>query len=101
MDERVRFVARLLEGEKMAGPCREFGISRDTGYKLFERYRDCEFGLPRAIRTDNGVPFAVRQRARPIRAQQARGAVAALGYSDPAHQASSRPVSIDAAYPED
>lgn len=41
MDERVRFVARLLEGEKMARLCREFGISRKTGYKIFERYRDC------------------------------------------------------------
>jgi putative transposase len=36
MDERLRFVARLLEGEKMAPLCREFGISRVTGYKLFE-----------------------------------------------------------------
>jgi hypothetical protein len=29
MDERLRFVARLLEGEKMAPPCAEFGISQD------------------------------------------------------------------------
>jgi putative transposase len=28
MDERLRFVARLLEGDKMATLCREFGISR-------------------------------------------------------------------------
>jgi putative transposase len=41
MDERLRFVARLLEGEKMAPLCAEFGISRKTGYKIFERYRDC------------------------------------------------------------
>ena len=40
MDERLRFVARLLEGEKMAVLCREFGISRKTGYKLYRRYRD-------------------------------------------------------------
>jgi putative transposase len=40
MDERLRFVARLLEGEKMAPLCREFDISRKTGYKLFERYKD-------------------------------------------------------------
>src|SRR2546422_723979 len=114
MDERLRFVARRLEGEKMAPLCAAFGISRKTGYKIFERYKDCgvaafsdrsrrpyrqanrlppqleavivrlkreypgwgapktrekfaftvfertfkEFGLPRAIRTDNGVPFA-------------------------------------------
>src|SRR5213594_433980 len=41
MDERLRFVARLLEGEKMAPLCAEFEISRKTGYKIFERYKDC------------------------------------------------------------
>jgi putative transposase len=40
MDERLRFVARLLDGEKMASLCREFGISRKTGYKIFNRYKD-------------------------------------------------------------
>jgi putative transposase len=40
VDERVRFVARRLDGEKMAGLCREFGISRKTGYKIFERFKD-------------------------------------------------------------
>ena len=41
MDERLRFVARLLEGEKMAPLCAEFGISRKTGYKVFDRYKHC------------------------------------------------------------
>ena len=41
MDERVRFVIRLKEGESMASLCREFGISRKTGYKIFERYEQC------------------------------------------------------------
>lgn len=41
MDERVRFVARLLDGEKMATLCREFAISRKTGYKIFDRYKEC------------------------------------------------------------
>jgi len=40
MDERLKFVARVLEGEQMAGLCREFGISRKTGYKLVDRYND-------------------------------------------------------------
>src|SRR5690606_6672275 len=39
MDERVRFVGRLLEGDSMSGVCREFGISRKTGYKIWDRYR--------------------------------------------------------------
>ncbi len=41
MDERLRFIARRLEGEKMSGLCREFGISRVTGYKIFNRYKEC------------------------------------------------------------
>jgi hypothetical protein len=41
MDERLRFVARLLEGDKMAPLCAEFGISRKTGYKIYDRYKDC------------------------------------------------------------
>src|SRR5687767_6817997 len=44
MDERLRFVARLLEGEKMARLCAEFGISRKTGYKIYDRYKDCGVG---------------------------------------------------------
>jgi len=39
MDERLRFVAKLLDGESMTEVCREFGISRKTGYKIFQRYR--------------------------------------------------------------
>jgi transposase len=39
MDERFKFVARLLEGEKMAVLCREFDISRKTGHKIFNRYK--------------------------------------------------------------
>ncbi len=40
MEERLCFVARLLEGEGMSEVCRDFGISRKTGYKIFNRYRD-------------------------------------------------------------
>ena len=39
VDERLRFVARLLEGEKMTDLCREFDISRKTGYKIYARYQ--------------------------------------------------------------
>jgi len=42
-DERVKLVARLLDGEKMSVVCREFGISRKNGYKIFNRYKN--FGL--------------------------------------------------------
>jgi putative transposase len=39
MDEKLRFVSRHLEGESISQLCREFGISRVTGHKLVERYR--------------------------------------------------------------
>ena len=41
VEERLRFIARLLDGERMASLCREFGISRKTGYKIYSRYKDC------------------------------------------------------------
>ena len=37
MDEKMKFISRLLQGEKMAVLCREFGISRKTGYKFWDR----------------------------------------------------------------
>ena len=43
MDERLKFIARLLDNDKLAGLCREFGISRKTGYKILTRYN--EIGL--------------------------------------------------------
>jgi putative transposase len=66
MDERVRFVARLLDGEKMAGLCDEFGISRKTGYKIYERYRRIGVqGLTdrsrRPYRHANQLPMAVEK----------------------------------------
>ena len=48
MEERLRFVARLLDGESMTDVCREFGISRKTGYKIFDRA-----GAPRSIKMGN------------------------------------------------
>jgi len=64
MDERIRFVARLLDGEKMAPLCRAFGISRKTGYKIFERYK--AFGIEgltdrsrRPYRQANQLPFQI------------------------------------------
>ncbi len=39
MEERLRFVARLLDGEGMSDVCRSFGISRKTGYKIWGRYQ--------------------------------------------------------------
>ena len=43
VDERLRFIAKLLDGESMTHLCREFGISRKTGYKIFSRYNESGF----------------------------------------------------------
>ena len=34
MDEKLKFVSRYLDGEKIATLCQEFGISRVTGHKI-------------------------------------------------------------------
>ncbi|MFL5308322.1 MAG: helix-turn-helix domain-containing protein, partial [Polyangia bacterium] len=39
MSERMQFVSRLSKGERMVDLCREFGISRKTGYKFWERFQ--------------------------------------------------------------
>ena len=64
VEERLRFVARLLDGEGMTDLCREFGISRKTGYKIFDRYK--EHGLEalidrsrRPVRYANQLPNQV------------------------------------------
>ena len=67
MDERLRFVARLLDGEKMAVLCREFDISRKTGSTIFSRYQNCGMeGLTdrsrRPYRQANRLPFQVEKR---------------------------------------
>lgn len=66
MEERLRFVARLLDGESMSDVCREFGISRKTGYKIFNRYQ--EQGLDaladrsrRPVRYANQLPEQVER----------------------------------------
>ena len=66
MNERIKFVARLLDGESMTAVCREFGITRKTGYKIFNRYK--EIGLEglqnqsrRPHRSANKIPFQVER----------------------------------------
>jgi transposase InsO family protein len=66
MEERLRFVARLLDGEGMSDVCRSFGISRKTGYKIFNRYK--EHGLEalcdrsrRPVRYANQLPEPIER----------------------------------------
>lgn len=66
MDERLKFVARPLDGDKMLPLCEEFGISRKTGYKIYNRYKN--FGLEgltdrsrKPYRYANQLPFQVEK----------------------------------------
>jgi putative transposase len=64
VDERVKFIARFLEGEKVAALAREFGISRKTAYKIIDRYHDTGLvGLTdrsrRPYRHANQLPFQI------------------------------------------
>lgn len=40
LNEKTKFIARLLDGEKMTHLCDEYGISRKTGYKIWNRYQN-------------------------------------------------------------
>ena len=77
MDERLRFMARLLEGEKMAPLCAEFGISRKTGYKIYDRYKDCGARRPHgpqpaAVSASQSAAGADRGAHRPPEARVSR-----------------------------
>lgn len=66
VDERMKFIGRLLEGEKMAELCREFGIWRKTGYKFWDRYQKVGLhGLSdrarRPVRYANQLPMQLER----------------------------------------
>ena len=65
MDERLKFIARLLDGEKMAGLCRQFAISRKTGYKILTRYNEIGWkGSPTARVGPTAMPISCPVRSR-------------------------------------
>jgi transposase InsO family protein len=75
MEERLKFVARLLDGDAMATVCREFGISRKTGYKIFNRYKEVGIGglndqSRRPHRYANQLPFQVERRILSIKRER-------------------------------
>jgi putative transposase len=66
MEERMKFVCRISEGESMTALCQEFGISRKTGYKIWNRYQTS--GLEaltdrnrRPVRYANQLPPQIEQ----------------------------------------
>ena len=111
MDERLRFVARLLEGEKMAELCREFDISRKTGYKVFRRYKDLGLeGLTdrsrRPFRQANKLPMQIetlivqlkREHPSGVRQKSARSSGASTTTSTPRPSAPCTPCSTATAW---
>ncbi|WP_244940994.1 helix-turn-helix domain-containing protein [Legionella sainthelensi] len=66
VDEKIKFGSRLLDEEQMSSLCQEFGISRKTGYKIYDRYK--ESGLEglndrsrRPHRYANQLPFQLEK----------------------------------------
>jgi transposase len=65
VEERLVFVARLLDGEALSELCREFGISRKTGYKIYNRYKEqgleaLSDRLRRRVATPTSCPLSLR-----------------------------------------
>jgi Helix-turn-helix domain len=84
MDERLRFIARLLEGEAMSDVCREFGVSRKPGYKIFDRYK--EHGLEALSDRSSctmimGISIWSRKLCSPLTTRSARGCHPCLRYN--------------------
>ena len=63
MDERLMFIAEWQSGKKtISEVCREFGVSRKTGYKLIERYvAEGVDGLKDRSRAPHHHPHAVSE----------------------------------------
>jgi transposase InsO family protein len=61
MDERTQFIAAVLAGEEsFAAICRQYGISRKTGYKWWKRYQaDGASGLVERSRAPQTSPQAM------------------------------------------
>jgi transposase InsO family protein len=67
VDERMRFVARLQEGDRMVDLCREYGISRKTGHKIWVRFQaDGLRGLEDRRRTPERIPHRTSPELRAV-----------------------------------
>ncbi len=74
MSERLEFVKRWLDGERVTDLCREYGVSRKTAYKMRARYEKFGprglFDLSRARKTQcRRIPPAVEQAVLALRAK--------------------------------
>jgi transposase InsO family protein len=74
VSERLEFVKRWQDGERVVDLCREFGISRKTAYKIRARYQELGprglFDLPRARKTQSRrTPPEIEQAVLALRAK--------------------------------
>lgn len=59
VDERMRFVMSVVQREEaFAVTCRRFGVSRKTGYKWLERYREAGVEVAKRFKAGVVLPFA-------------------------------------------
>lgn len=59
VNERMKFVVRLQQGERMTDLCKELGISRKTGHKIWKRFQ--EHG-PSALLDQSRAPARIPHR---------------------------------------
>lgn len=73
-NERLRFVPRTLDGEKVAVACRDSGISVNTGCKIFARYKEfgvrgLEYRSKSSYRRPDKLPVQIEKAIRQIKQQ--------------------------------
>ena len=80
-DQRIGFVARALGGERpLSGLCREFGISRPTGYHWLRRYQEVgsfselEERSRRPRHSPHQTPVGIERRVEQLRRRYGWGA---------------------------
>lgn len=81
MDEKLRFLARLLEVEKMAPLCRKYGISRETAYKIYNVEDDGAGSATFVTRLPGGEEFNFDFDSVIAEARRGRGGKAMLANS--------------------
>jgi transposase InsO family protein len=62
MSLKIEFVERAAKGEKVAGLCREFGVSRQAGHKWIKRFKELGYdGLEEQSRRPKTTPLATAE----------------------------------------
>ena len=66
MSCKVEFVERVAKGETVAALCREFGVSRTSGHKWINRFKELGYdGLEESSGRPKCTPFATAAPRKP------------------------------------